>query len=57
MNNATKFEIKIKLRNDNVYDIYLNGKWMSSRGSYDNVLDELKNIIQYIENETGIYNG
>lgn len=45
MNNETKFEWKIKLRCDNVYDLYVNGKWVLSRGSHENILDELKTIM------------
>lgn len=45
MNNETKFEWKIKLRFDNVYDLYVNGKWVLSRGGHNNILDELKAIM------------
>ena len=45
MNNETKFEWKIKFRYDNVYDLYVNGKWVLSRGSHENILDELKKIM------------
>ena len=45
MNNETKFEWKIKLRYDNVYDLYVNGKWVLSRGSHENILEELKTIM------------
>ena len=40
------FDIKIKLRKDNVYDLYLNGEWISSRGSCDNILDEVRNVVK-----------
>ena len=46
MNNETKFEWKIKLRYDRIYDLYLNGKWIVSRGSYENILAELKTIME-----------
>ena len=48
MSNETimNFDIKIKLRGDNVYDLYLNGEWISSRGSCDNILDEARNVIE-----------
>ena len=48
MNNETmkRFDITIKLRGDNVYDLYLDGKWISSRGSYENILDEVKEAIR-----------
>lgn len=44
MNNETikRFDITIKLRGDNVYDLYIDGKWIASRGSYENILDEVK---------------
>ena len=48
MNNKTikKFDITIKLRGDNVYDLYFDGQWVSSRGSYENILDEARNVIE-----------
>ena len=47
MNNSTikKFELTIKLRGDNIYDLYLNGEWQASRGSYVNILEEAKKLI------------
>lgn len=43
MNNSTikRCDLTIKLRGENVYDLYLNGKWIASRGSYENILDEM----------------
>lgn len=41
-----RFDIVIKLRGDNVYDLYLNGQWIASRGSYENIIDEVKNAIK-----------
>ena len=48
MNNETikKFDIMIKLRGDNVYDLYMDGKWIASRGSCDNILDEVRNEVR-----------
>lgn len=48
MNNETikRFDITIKLRGDNVYDLYLGGKWIASRGSCENILDEARNAIK-----------
>ena len=48
MNNSTikRFDITIKLRGDNVYDLYFNGEWASSRGCYKNILDEAKKLIE-----------
>lgn len=46
MNNTTKMEWKIKMRFDNVYDLYLNGKHIASRGSHEGILEELKTIME-----------
>jgi hypothetical protein len=48
MNNSTvkRFDITIKLRGDNVYDLYFNDEWVASRGHYENILDELKRIMK-----------
>lgn len=49
MNNETimNFDIKIKLRGDNVYDLYFNGEHLTSLGSYEAILDEVKKAIRY----------
>lgn len=36
----------IKLRGDNVYDLYIDGNWIASRGSCENILDEIGNEIR-----------
>ena len=48
MSNETmkRFDITIKLRGDNVYDLYLDGEWIASRGTCDNALDEVKKVIK-----------
>lgn len=48
MNNSTikRFDITIKLRGDNVYDLYFNDAWVASRGHYENILDEAKKLIE-----------
>lgn len=48
MNNATikRFDITIKLRGDNVYDLYMGNQWIASRGHVDNILDEARNVIR-----------
>ena len=48
MNNKTikRFDITIKLRGDNVYDLYFNNEWAASRGSYDSILNDAKKIIE-----------
>ena len=52
MNNKTKRSYLIKLRGDGVYDLYVDKKWVVSRGSYQNILDELKTIIESDEYNT-----
>ncbi len=46
MNNKTKFKVEIKLRGDGVYDIYINRKHITSRGSVEGVLEELKTLME-----------
>ena len=48
MNNETmkRFDITIKLRGDNVYDLYLDGAWVSSRGSCESILDDARDVIK-----------
>ena len=50
-NNETQFEVKIKFRGDDVFDIYADDKWVVSRGHIDNVLDELRVILTDMQNE------
>ena len=47
-NNETvkKYDITIKLRGDNVYDLYIDGEWISSRGSCENIVDEVRSAIK-----------
>ena len=51
MNNKTIFEAKVKQRGDGIYDLYVNGEWVASRGHYENILDEIRKAIQYIDNQ------
>ena len=51
MNNKTIFEAKIKQRGDGVYDLYINGEWVASRGCYENILDEIRNVIKEIDDK------
>ena len=48
MNNETirKFDITIKLRADNVYDLYIGGEWIASKGSCENILEEVKKVVK-----------
>lgn len=52
MSNKTVFEAKIKQRGDGVYDLYINGQWVVSRGHYENILDEIRKEIQRIDSVT-----
>ena len=45
MANKTVKKFTIKLREDHVYDLYINDQWVLSRGSHENLLDELKKIM------------
>ena len=48
MNNETikKFDFAIKLRGDNIYDLYLDGNWLAARGSCDTILEEARDIMK-----------
>ena len=49
MNNKTEHKYVIKLRGDHVYDLYIDGVWVASRGHYESILDELRVAIQQID--------
>ena len=46
MANKTVHNFIIKLREDRVWDLYLNGKHIASRGSYEGILAELKTLME-----------
>lgn len=48
MNNKTveKFEFIVKLREDRVWDLYLDGVWVGSCGNVDSVLKVEKILIE-----------
>lgn len=46
MANKTVHNFTIKLREDRVWDFYLDGKWISSRGSHENIIEELKTLME-----------
>lgn len=54
-NNETIHEYKIKLRGDRVYDIYVDGMHMCSKGSISSAVKELEVIMgeadDYVLNE------
>ena len=45
MNNKTMHNFTIKLRGDNVYDLYVDNNWQASRGCYLNIVEELRNVM------------
>ena len=45
MANKTVKKFMIKLREDRVYDLYINDQWVLSRGRHENMLEELKKIM------------
>lgn len=51
MSNETVFEAKIKQRGEGVYDLYINGEWVVSRGHYENILNEIRDAIKRSDNK------
>ena len=49
MSNETmkRFDITIKLRGDNVYDLYMDGEYITHSGSFEKILDEVKKAMRY----------
>lgn len=47
MNNTTIERIEIKMRGDNVYDIYVNKKFIGNAGCYLKALAIVKDFIEY----------
>ena len=47
MNNRTVERIEIKMRGDNVYDIYVNKKFIDCAGCYLKALAIVKDFIEY----------
>ena len=54
MNNRTveKFEFIVKLREDRVWDLYLDGIWVGSCGNVDSVLKAEKSLIEEVLSKT-----
>lgn len=54
MNNRTveKFEFVVKLREDRVWDLYLDGIWVGSCGNVDSVLKSEKSLIEEVLSKT-----
>ena len=51
MNNATVERIEIKMRGDNVYDVYVNKEHIGYAGSYLKALDMVQEYIEREDNE------
>ena len=51
MNNATVERIEIKLRGDNVYDIYVDKQFIGNAGCYLKALDMVKEFIEREDNK------
>ena len=47
MNNTTVERIEIKMRGNNVYDIYVNKKFIGNAGCYLVALERVKDFIEY----------
>ena len=45
MANKTVKKVVLKLREDRVWDLYIDDQWVLSRGSHENMLDEVKKIM------------
>ena len=54
MNNRTveKFEFVVKLREDRVWDLYLDGIWVGSCGNVDSILKAEKSLIEEVLSKT-----
>ena len=51
MSGKTIYKFEVKYCNDNVYDLFVNGEWLLSRGGYRSILDELEKIMLSYEGE------
>ena len=57
MNNKTIERIEIKMRGDNVYDIYVNGNWIDSAGYYMKALLIVADFIEAKANKPNVVSG
>lgn len=53
MNNTTVERVEIKLRGDNVYDIYVDKKHIGQAGSYLSALNKLKEHFEESAKDVG----
>lgn len=53
MSNKTVCEFKIKLRENNIYELYVNGNHVASKGSYLAIFDLAKECFEeyYVKSE------
>ena len=51
MSNKTIEKITIKRKECGIYEIYYNDAWICSKGHYENVLDEVRNLIKEVDAE------
>ena len=58
MNNETikKFNFTVKLRGDNVYDLYMDGHWINSRGNSEGISDAIKRVMDDSLNKDAVNN-
>ena len=54
MNNTTVEEIKIKLRGDHVFDVYVNKRFIASRGSRMSAFAAAMEYMDFLDNEANI---
>ena len=47
MANKTVKKIVLKLREDHVWDLYIDDQWVLSRGNHETLLEELKKIMDW----------
>ena len=46
-----KHKVEIIIAHDGVYDVWIDGTWMFTRGSYKNVLAELEKLFSIFEGD------
>ena len=51
MNNRTKQKFVIKMREDNLYYLYINENCVAVKGHYKSILEELEKAIERFDNK------
>ncbi len=49
MSNKTIEKILIKHKECGIYELYFNNTWICSKGCYESILDEVRNLIKQID--------